>query len=85
MTNSWSQIALAGSIFMFPAASLCAQTTRAASADQLLIPAFAAVAGNGGAQQAGTPVRTGSFIERYQARVSATQAEQRTGLLRWFW
>jgi len=76
MTKSWNRIVLAGSVFVIAAASVCAQATGAASAERLLIPAFAAVAGNGGAQQAGTPVQTGSFIERYQARVSATQAEQ---------
>ncbi|HXR38002.1 MAG TPA: hypothetical protein VN776_02875 [Terracidiphilus sp.] len=39
-------------------------------------PAIAAASFNAGAQPSAASAHTGSFIERYQARVSATQAEQ---------
>src|SRR5208337_266605 len=76
MEKRCTRIVLTSLVFAGAAASLCGQAIMVELADPLPMPVFAAASLNAGAQQAAASAPTRSFIDRYQARVSATQAEQ---------
>jgi hypothetical protein len=69
-------IAFAGLALTGTAVSLFGQAASLAPSARVLNPAIAAVPLYADAEPAAAPSHSGSFIERYQARVSATQAEQ---------
>jgi len=71
-----NQIVLTSLVLAGAAVSLYGQATSMESADRFLNPAIGAASLSAGAQQNVPTAQPGSFIERYQARVSATQADQ---------